>query len=366
MRSHPTLFLYQGPHPVHKAWAESIGASFLYHNITVSIDRISEFNRFLRKAWHLCLRGALRIIPIVKHDIHCILSEGYSFTSPILKSRLKSRLVFLAADPFFYEVECLFNKLRTGSLSGLDKSRWRLYTDFLRSCDGVIAVSDMVKGDVEKFSRVLGKDIPVRVVYPFIDQVRFSKYRTSLKTNNIVFLGVHVLTKGIELLPEVFSYVKKEVRDAKLYILGRETRYIRMLRNFKHVDFKVVGYVENVEYFLRNATVLLHPALYDPFPVAVIEAMATGLIPVVTERTGSAEVVRKVSEGLIAKVEPKDIADKVVSILTLDYKARFELSEKCREVALSPIYSREYSVESFRRNYLNLIHEIEESSHTRE
>jgi glycosyltransferase involved in cell wall biosynthesis len=94
--------------------------------------------------------------------------------------------------------------------------------------------------------------------------------------------------------------------------------------------------------------------------------MAMGLIPVVTERTGSAEVVRKVSESLIAKVEPKDIADKVVSILTLDHKARFELSEKCREVALSPIYSREYSVESFRKNYLNLIHEIEESSHTRE
>jgi hypothetical protein len=123
MHSHTTLFLYQGPHPVHKAWAESIGASFLYHNIIVSIDRISEFNRFLRRAWHLCLRGALSIIPMVKHDVHYILSEGYTSTSPILKSKLKTKLVFLAADPFFYEVECLFNKLRTGSLSGLDKSR---------------------------------------------------------------------------------------------------------------------------------------------------------------------------------------------------------------------------------------------------
>gem|GEM_PF-5558093 len=35
-------------------------------------------------------------------------------------------------------------------------------------------------------------------------------------------------------------------------------------------------------------------------------------------------------------------------------------------LTLSPIYSRRYSVESFRRNYIDLIRGIESSSHIRE
>jgi len=95
---------------------------------------------------------------MVKHDVHYILSKGYTSTSPILKSKLKTKLVFLAADPFFYEVECLFNKLRTGSLSDWERRLQRLYADFIRGCDCVIAVSNIVGDDAERFSKVVGKD----------------------------------------------------------------------------------------------------------------------------------------------------------------------------------------------------------------
>jgi UDP-glucose:(heptosyl)LPS alpha-1,3-glucosyltransferase len=50
---------------------------------------------------------------------------------------------------------------------------------------------------------------------------------------------------------------------------------------------------------LAASDVLLHPAYYDPFPRAVIEAMACGAVPIVSRQCGAAEILRNGVDGFV-------------------------------------------------------------------
>ncbi|MCX8169906.1 MAG: glycosyltransferase, partial [Candidatus Methanomethyliaceae archaeon] len=73
------------------------------------------------------------------------------------------------------------------------------------------------------------------------------------------------------------------------------------------------------------------------------EAMAMGLIPIVTEMTGSKDVVKEISPNLIVPVDVNAIASKIIEILSMDYNERVKLSEKAKKVAQSFIINAEKS-----------------------
>lgn len=50
----------------------------------------------------------------------------------------------------------------------------------------------------------------------------------------------------------------------------------------------------------RMSDVLLHPAYYDPFPRAVVEAMACGCVPIVARQCGVSEVLSDGVDGFVA------------------------------------------------------------------
>jgi glycosyltransferase involved in cell wall biosynthesis len=50
----------------------------------------------------------------------------------------------------------------------------------------------------------------------------------------------------------------------------------------------------------RMSDVLLHPAYYDPFPRAIVEAMACGCVPIVTRQCGVSEVLSAGIDGFVA------------------------------------------------------------------
>jgi glycosyltransferase involved in cell wall biosynthesis len=76
-----------------------------------------------------------------------------------------------------------------------------------------------------------------------------------------------------------------------------------------------VGWLEPSELpnFYRSGDVFLHPSLFDPFPNAVLEAMATGLTVIGSEAAGSiADRVRHGDNGLIHRVnDVDDLAEQV-------------------------------------------------------
>jgi len=86
--------------------------------------------------------------------------------------------------------------------------------------------------------------------------------------------------------------------------------------------------------------------------MAVMEAMIMGIPPLVSDKCGVAEIVRKVDKRLIIKLDADDIAEKI-KWLNKDSKLKQKISNKCIKVAKQ--YTEAKSKVNFKRAFLELI-----------
>ncbi|HBH35123.1 MAG TPA: glycosyl transferase family 1 [Gammaproteobacteria bacterium] len=89
----------------------------------------------------------------------------------------------------------------------------------------------------------------------------------------------------------------------KLIIVGKEKeqkRYQKLCNDLgvrKRVFF--VGVQQDVRPFYAAADLLAHPALYDPFPNVVLEAMACGIGIITSDKCGASEVISEGENGYV-------------------------------------------------------------------
>lgn len=113
----------------------------------------------------------------------------------------------------------------------------------------------------------------------------------------------------------------------------------------------ITGYMPRLEVFniLRKCSIYIQPSLFDAFSVAVIEAMALGVVLVITKYVGSGDIVIKVSRELIQDYDAERIANKITEVLNND-KSLKELMVLSRYVV-----SNELSMEITEKRIINVI-----------
>jgi spore coat protein SA len=125
--------------------------------------------------------------------------------------------------------------------------------------------------------------------------------------------------------------------DARCKIVGgatfgdsRPTRYTRKLHRKKPANTEFLGYMagEQLAEQLRGADIFCCPSIWnDPFPMALLEAMASGL-PVVASRTGGIPEQLAYGGGiLVAPNDPEVLAGALEKLVT-DARYREELSQR--------------------------------------
>ncbi|MEM3151245.1 MAG: glycosyltransferase family 4 protein, partial [Candidatus Bathyarchaeia archaeon] len=259
-------------------------------------------------------------------------------------------VILIAAAPFFgglktsSKVSFSFKNSVLNLLNIKPSTREELL-NLLLKVNGVIAVSNMLKKDLESYVKC-----PIKVVYPYANVDRFLKFKSDLNSFNIVFAGVLDFYKGVDLLLNSFKKVKKEFKKAKLFILGDGPLRNWILKQ-KIEGIYAPGYTYKPEEYFRKCCIYVHPARYEAFGVAVIEAMCTGLIPIVTIKNGVKEIVENVSNELI--VEPDKLSDKIIEVLSLSTEAKEDLSRKAKEEAKK--CTKELSIRKFIKAFNELI-----------
>jgi glycosyltransferase involved in cell wall biosynthesis len=175
----------------------------------------------------------------------------------------------------------------------------------------------------------------VTVIPPGVDTVMFGP-RSDLQpiTGRAIAVGKLLDRKRYDNLIRAVSRAQRVYPPTHLLLVGSgpQEAALKMLANQLGVGSSVTfaGSVSRVELttLLHSAQVFCHPASLDTFPLAVLEAMSSGLPTVVSSAGALPEIVG--TAGLVHKVgDEHDLARQLVSVLT-NVRLRQDLAAAAR------------------------------------
>jgi len=312
------LFIYTTPHPAHKALAEALKCKDIK-----SSGKIPFFGRLINAYSVNNKIGANKYDVILTESISRDLLAGAYYK----KFHPKTKLIALLTDPKLFELSQapLIDKYLT--YWALDKA------------DLLLVGSRMMKDLVPYPYRY-----KTRLFYPGVKNIDEHLKIKAKHGKNIAFIGLLGEYKGTDLLAETFKKIKSKIPGSKLYVVGRGAD----AKLFENKEDKGIFYLEKTEnsLFMGNvASFYMSRARYEPSGCAVIEAMAQGLVPIVSDRVGYKDIVAEVDESLIIESDSR-IVEKV-RFLSENKKEWEKLSAKCKQVAKK--YSYVYMISNFKQ-----------------
>jgi glycosyltransferase involved in cell wall biosynthesis len=203
--------------------------------------------------------------------------------------------------------------------------------NIFKKSKAVIAVSDYVKKEIINYYEIQSNK--VITIHNGIDLKEFNDVRRiGLKdklgvSNIILFMGGYSKRKGIHILLKALAEIKE--KDWILIIVGggdlKSKKEIIDLINSLNIKNKIINFSnisrELLKSILFEADIFVHPALYEPFGIAVLEAMATGKAIIATRIGGIPEILA--NSGILINVcseELKNALELLISDLELRKK----------------------------------------------
>ncbi|PIR01173.1 MAG: hypothetical protein COV66_02890 [Nitrospinae bacterium CG11_big_fil_rev_8_21_14_0_20_45_15] len=212
------------------------------------------------------------------------------------------------------------------------------------ACKKVIAISEMVKNDIQRHYRI--PDEKIVVIYNGVSLQRFhpdkkksqgEAVRRTLGVRPEETLILHVgsgferkgtatLLRALQELPDL---------PWRLALLGKANWAQKLQGLPQAIQNKIIPLapVDDVENYYASADLFVLPSIYEPFGNAVLEALATGLPVIVSRTCGSAEILTPDEEGMILE-NPEDfheLADKISRLC--DANLRELMGRKARTLA---------------------------------
>jgi glycosyltransferase involved in cell wall biosynthesis len=168
------------------------------------------------------------------------------------------------------------------------------------------------------------------VVCPYgVDAKQFTRRERSRPSEqfNVLFLGNICMRKGVHYLLEAFQ--SAGLKNARLHLVGPIDPSFRPVLD-RYSSFERVGPIPHsqVHEHYQKADVFVIPSLADAYPLVALEAMSAGLPVIVSENTGTADVIENGREGFVVPIRnAREIGEK----LTLLYENR----EQCVRMGMA-------------------------------
>ena len=162
------------------------------------------------------------------------------------------------------------------------------------------------------------------------------------------------MCKRFDLLVDAVKILNDKGYEYKLYMVGSCVSKIKADYPWLHKE----GFQENLDKYFKQCSMYIHPADFDSCPVTVFEAMASGLIPIITKNVGESDILD--DNGLECLIlennQPEIIAEKILEMGDHDEQWKKNISLQCREI--SSEYNKESQSKEFKRVFNELIEKI--------
>jgi glycosyltransferase involved in cell wall biosynthesis len=189
----------------------------------------------------------------------------------------------------------------------------------MKMAEHVVAVSDAVKRDILTQGMAESK---VSVIHNGVEISSFEDGQNTTQKRDgspfeIVTVGSLTDRKGHQYLLQGVYEVTLRTRAIRLRIVGDgpERDGLERLTSTLGLNDVVefMGFQEDVAAFIKNSDIYVHPAVYEPFGIAVIEAMACGKCVIATKTGGIPEiVVDGITGHLVPPRNPVALAEAII------------------------------------------------------
>lgn len=206
-----------------------------------------------------------------------------------------------------------------------DASTWVERTAY-QNADGVIAVSDSMRDDVQELYgvssdkiRVIHNGIDLHQYMPTHDPAVLDRYEVDRSRPFVLFVGRITRQKGIIHLVDAIKHIQSDVQVVlcagapDTEEIGREmTEHVECARREARNPILWIPKVlpkEDIIALYSQAALFVCPSVYEPFGIINLEAMACGTPVVASAVGGIKEVVVPEKTGLLVPFEPRGGAD---------------------------------------------------------
>lgn len=344
-------------HPMQMKCAEAIEADFFPVDFRIRWHDRTRANKFLKYfSWLVC---AFTFPNVQTYNV--FLAGGLHITLPLMRifKRIRDdqKIIVHLGDHTLYFLYSNRYKVRVHKLL--------LWT--LSKYDAIIVEGKMGARFAKK---MLGeKTPPIYIVSSGIPKNHFDKaimVTPKFSSHKILFMGQgpnknRMFYKGLDITIEVFKKLHKENNFLELIIVGEwEDNLISELLDSCEKDTRknihFIGQVNDLSPYLEDSFLYLHCARGEAFGVTVLIAMLSGMIPIVSNLTGSQEVVEELCSELVVPLEIDIIVKKIQWVLSLNLKEKEKLSIRAKEIALK--YSEENVVNQYKETFFKVVKDL--------
>ncbi|MCM0589137.1 MAG: glycosyltransferase family 4 protein [Gloeotrichia echinulata IR180] len=182
--------------------------------------------------------------------------------------------------------------------------------------------------------------------------------RTEKSEKVILYVGRIHPEKGIHLLIDAFSILSQQISPVKLRIIGPskgsqggggEGYFNQLKQKAEGLNVEFIEPIFNpnklVEIY-RSADLFCYPSLAEKgeaFPIAPLEAMATGLVPIVSDLTCFQDYIENEQTGYFFEHRSPDAAQNLATVMAsviLNSTKRYQISIKASQKASEFSYQR--------------------------
>lgn len=245
---------------------------------------------------------------VVIDEIH-----GLPFFTPLFVRKPKIAFIHEVADEIWdYMYPFPINKI--GKL--IEPLYFKLYGQIKFWTDAYSTIDDLVKKGIKR-KNCIAINCPV-------SNKPLKVLPKKEKIPTFVFVSRVVKMKGIEEVIRAFFYLLKELKDARLWIIGDgEKKYVEELketmRSFSiSTKVKFFGRVEDNKKLelMQKSHLLLHASIKEGWGLVIIEAASQGTPSVVYNVSGLRDSVKNGKTGIVLKENTaKEMAREVIALI---------------------------------------------------
>ena len=284
--------------------------------------------------------SAMRSIGKIQPDkiLWRVISDG----SPRFEETYDLAVAYLEGGSTYYVAEHVKAKKKAAFIhidyesSGYTKAMDRNCFDKI---DRIFTVSDEVK---KHFLNVYPKyKDKVMVFHNIINQDEIRKKAEEGTGFEDHFDGVRLLTvgrltyqKAYDIAIDAMKLIKDRGYKVRWYILGEGSERPALEKKVKELglekDFLMPGAASNPFPYYKQADIYVHATRFEGKSIAIQEAQTLGCAIVASDCNGNREQIIQDEDGLLCQLDPKSIAEAVISLVD-DREKRIRLGNAAKE-----------------------------------